>query len=182
MPGDRPSLQVWETTYSRRMNPSRGCTGLGWIGDPHGPAARLGRCLSRQWIFCRAGQWWLNTRNLDLGESASEPGPRERVRAAVNLASAGLVSLPRGVGTSRVVRTRPTGKQGSGRDWGWGQNNGSGLEFFVWRGSWGVGRPAQGMLRAQDVGHPARASGICREGIPAARITAPGDAGAGGAR
>lgn len=99
-----------------------------------------------------------------------------------DLASAGLASLPRGVGTSRVVRTHPTEKQGSVRDWGWGQNNGSSLEFFVWRGSWGVSRPAQGMLRAQDVGHPARASGIRREGIPAARSTDPGDAGAGGAR
>lgn len=78
---------------------------------------------------------------LSLGR-CSEPGPRDRVWAGVSLASAGLVLLPRGVGTSHAVRTCRTENQDLGRDWGWGQNNGSGLEFFVW----GISCRAQGML------------------------------------
>lgn len=54
-------------------------------------------------------------KELGLGAGVSEPGPREHALAGVSLASAGLVSLPRGVGPSCVVRTCPVGKQGSGR-------------------------------------------------------------------
>lgn len=111
------------------MSPLRLCTGLGWVGDPHGAGCSSGE-MSKQIVDLLHGRVvMVEYKELGLGSGwfrARAPGS---CAGGCEFGFCWPGVSAKGSGHQPCGQDLPIGEAGLGQ--GRGQNNGSGLEFFV---------------------------------------------------